>query len=465
MSSIVLNKRRASTAFIGKQLSKSSSFKPGEVPVYVYVDAITEQSYKNKKTKQTCTYYSVRFTPIVGEKTFIKARTKPSTGDVEDESNKKARVEGDGETAAATTPGMFIEFKDTLFSSVFDASLSFKPGDIIRVGMSCTWSNKHSSYFPNMGAALEVFPGVTDKLYTSQIAGTPLAEVPSLENMSDKDWSEDVNPEYRMRPFYLPLSGGAHGPFADVEIVVGSGDEGENVADRLCCFEGMGRDEICTVGVNTVVGGEKRNQMPVLFKTKDDKTTFMTLAYKPQVWACFGVQNLDHWTEVGTRLLYNAQGWYAVGKTNIDRVRALACNADGEENDVITTTGWVSSMNVDMRATAERVGVEVPYDYLVEQFGPDSGYKNHVVMDSEHVLNTKDWKIAVATRKSFVLNLTDMAEEYMSSYLKLAQNVETVKHYAVFKNDEVYEFAGTHEERLAFIREKGYTPTVVFAVN
>jgi hypothetical protein len=251
------------------------------------------------------------------------------------------------------------------------------------------------------------------------------------------------------------------------------------------------------VGINADIGeGKIRNNMSVMYDTGEQKF-FFKYAYMDTVWSCFGIQDVDMWSKSGGRLMFTAKGWYAFGSSKLDDIRSMRANADIDESvgadygygaygmdmddiqnmastdvapishdDIVASTGFVSSMSLDLAKTAESAGIEISKDYVRKHYGPD-GFFSYQPDGPSNPINA-GWRTKVARGEhGAVFNLTEMNDDIRPGFIRETAD-KNIKFYGVFPvgDDRPYEHVRNEGNDLEkFLEENKLFPSTIFAIT
>lgn len=457
------------------QINNSRSIRADETIVPALIKGISSDKTKTGNNPGTV-YYRLKVVCMNKEPTFVRFKVKKKKGDVDGDGDaKRQRTDGDGEDdgdGEATPKGTVVNGGDEFSVTTYDkAAGTLDSGTLANLAMTTDWYNERFTF--SAGSVIvdnKMSNALCDKVYNDMVINTKMAEIPTAANMSEADFPEETDEKWMSRSFIVPLSVD-NSKFANVEIQVDEEDTG-----RFFCK--VKDSDAQLVGVNMVVGDKTANMFKVVYspKDEDEPKIMMSLAYVPETWRCFGITDLDVWQKVGHRFMFNAAEWYAYGYTQLTRLNGIIANKNpdgGDDEDPFEySTGFVTKMATNLKATIQRVGVPLSVEYIMENYGEDSDYdREHEV--ENHPTNT-GFRINIKRNKAFITNLTELStiqvEAFFKDYTKCLKDKGpdkfNVQFYGVFQSDDVYEFAADDEEsREAFVVEKGHKPVAVFAIN
>lgn len=455
------NKRSAYTA----QLDNAESIGANQTIVPALIKNITE-----KKTAKGKTYYRISVICMSNGDTFIKqAKSKD-----EDTEVKKQKVDGDEEVI----PGTTVKPGQQFMATSYDRSCGgISQGVLVKLAVTTDWYIDHYTFKASKVMVDDRSSNVlTHDVYENKVVNTALAHIPTKDNFSPDDFPEGTEEKYITRSFITPLSSGVGTTlFSNVEIQIDSSNK-----DRF--YSSLREDPVKYVGVNLDTGGERpTNMIKVVYTLNNDDETkiLMTYAFTPEIWSCFGFTNVDHWKEVGGRLVMYAVDWLVYGYSNHNKIMSIMANMDGgieddekddgEDGYFEYSTGFITKMHVNIGDTARACGIPLSIEYIVDNYGPDSNYENDNE-DPNHPINI-GWKVAMKRNKPFVVNITDMNNMQVATFIneyKKTVKTNNVKFYGIYSvdSDAPYEIAAEtdalREEQLV---KSGMKPVVVFAVN
>jgi len=300
---------------------------------------------------------------------------------------------------------------------------------------------------------------ITTPLYKKLVAGSALADIPTKDNIDPATFPTDTDTKYIKRAFLVPLSVDT-GAFDDVELLVPFEDPKR--------FWGKKKDdETVYASVNVETGPDKvQNCMSVMYQTPAGARFMFKMAYMPDVWRCFQVSDVGKWAQVAGRMMSNAAGWFAYGSSRLDNIMSMRANADDDgidfeadttsaATDIVTTTGFVSNMALDLAGTVARAGVPLSFEYVSTHFGDAYSYS------PIEAPAATGWRAKLAAAAPAVFNVTELIDDVRIPFLREAK--DTVKYYGIFAigDDRVYEAENGEVEAV----ENGTPPVAVFAVK
>lgn len=468
-----LNQKRTHTIY-ADQINNSRSIRADETIVPALIKNITSDKTKTGNNPGTV-YYRLKVVCMNREPTFVRVKAKKNKNADGETDTKRQRTEYEdsGEEEDRKFKGTVIKSGDEFSVTTYDkVAGNLDSGIIANLALTAEWYDNRYTF--SAGSVIidnKMSNALCDRVYNDLVVNTKLAEIPTTENMSKDDFSNETDEKYMSRSFIVPLSVD-NCKFANVEIQLDESDLG-----RFFCKQKDSDEQ--SVGVNTIIGDKTANMFKVVYSPKDgnEAKIMMSFAYAPETWRCFGITDLDIWQKVGHRFVFNAIEWYAYGYTQLTRLNGIIANKDGggggdDEDPFLFSTGFVTKMAVNLKNTIRRVGVPLSIKYVTENFGADSDYDREHEIES-HPINT-GFRINIKRNKPFITNVTELSTTQVEFFFKdynkfLKENGSdkfNIEFYGVFQSDEVYEFAAddnkTHE---AYIVEKGLKPVALFAIN
>ncbi len=310
---------------------------------------------------------------------------------------------------------------------------------------------------------------ITKSVYNQFALKAPIGEIPIESNITV---DENIPYEYNKRSFILPLSNDSEA-FESVDILVDAEDSKRFTGKMKDC------DDIFP-SVNMDVGNDKVvNSMAVVYTKPDQTSYFFKYGYFPTVWSAFGITNVEDWQKTAGRLIFNACNWYCTGSSKLEDICRMASNSsagnDGadygygedydtcdqpvEENseektsDPISSTGFLSRMSLDLTETVKKAGIEIPFDYVNNHYGPASSFKYTGTVENK--LNS-GWMVSLEKGIAGTFNVTEFNDFVRPAFMNAASKCENIKFYGIFAigDDSQYEN----------FTEENNKPTVVFAV-
>lgn len=418
-------------------------------------------SIKEEKSKKGSPFYKLQCIAMVKGDTFVKVRPVdgafPKVKRVKIEDDVSVEVEEDAK-------GTVVVPNQKFTATCFDRTASsVDAGSMVKLAMTADIYDGRFTFKADNLIMERNMDALSKVVYDKHIKSSDLALVPCLGNMRVEDFPEGTDPRYMSRTFILPLSNDTES-FSDVHIELDESDR-----SRFYCKQ---RDDVeHRVGINCSIGGDKiANMLPIVYSPNDTSKPkiFFKAAYKPDVWDVFGVYDLDKWADAGARLIFHAKQWFMYGYSQLEKIESMKGNLDntGDENgeSFDYSTGFVVKMGINMTDTVRAAGLRLSYDYVNKNYGSDSDYSNDTEI-THHTLNT-GWKIKCKQNKKFCINLTDLTDTQMHSFLKEAKE-RNFEFYGVFPvgDDSIYEFEGTPEEQEKNVVEKQAKPSLLFAIN
>lgn len=443
------------------QLSNSESLGLNQTIVPALVRGNIE-----KKTAKGSPFYRIQCIAMVKDNLFVKVN-KDKDGKVPTMKRVKyndddTQTEVDEEVKGTTiTPNQ--SFLATCFDRVAGA---IETGAFVKLAVTCDIYDGRYTFKCDKVIMDRNSDALSVNVYNKFVQGTELAVVPRQSNINPADFPDVSDPKYIARNFILPVSNDTTS-FQDVQIELDDTDRA-----RFYCKKRDETDHF--IGVNHDIGGDKTaNMLNVVYtpNNTDERKVMMKLAYMPEIWSVFGVQNLDAWADSAARLIFHAKEWFAYGYSQLDKIEAIRGNQE-QDDDCDTepldySTGFCVKFGINMSDTARAAGIPVSYNYIAQNYGPDSDYSNDVECTNHH-LNAA-WKVKVKQNKQFCINLTDLSDTQMASFVKEAASRDGIEYYAILPvgvdNDNVYLFDGTPDEVEANLIDSDITPSLVFAIN
>lgn len=342
--------------------------------------------------------------------------------------------------------------KVSLVADLYNGNISFKSGQIIPEGKF----------------------NIDTNFYNKFLRGGKISEIPTKHNIRAEDFPETMDPKYYKRTFALPLTlADSKDMFTNIEFVLDVEDPKR--------FSGRSKDDDeIYPSVNMDAGMDKTmNFLPVVYTMKEGKRIFFKYGYRPTIWSCFGVTNLDKWAKSAGRMFAGARGWFVFGSSSLENINRMAVNAssssDGydfedeqmQSNDVSvpdeSTAGFVSHMSIDLAETAKYSGIQVSREWVLDKFSPKN-YKYPSKKESDLNANSIE---RLKRNEKCVLNITELPdfiradEEYQEMVNLLG---DKIKFYAIFPvgDNRPYEHVGDIHEFLK--ANPTITPSTIFAV-
>ena len=302
---------------------------------------------------------------------------------------------------------------------------------------------------------------LTDKVYRNLVVGSELAEVPTRFNILPENFPDGTLLEHMTRRFVLPLQ--VNDQFPEVEIQL------QQDRERMCCR----KDDTVFVGFNTEDEGKASNYLCVGYNRGEGrKPVLFKLSYQPRLWLAFGVEDLELWKQVASRLVFNCRGGYVYGYSRLDRVLSLAANANqsqdemqdegDDEKDILISCGFASRLRIDLRATVRACGIKLPAEWVANTYGPASDY-SYSEVHMQHTLNL-GWRARVLTNRPTELNLTELSDDQLPGFFKAIAGKPNVEFVGVFddSSDAPYE-AGEENIEKYLAENPTARPAVVYA--
>lgn len=471
------------------------------------VPAMVELKYEKKTDK--CVFYSILVQTLNRKPTFVQFGQQKSatTGEREPFQPAMKRVKredvatpdpADDSDATVEVPvndkiikrdgsyGTIVEPFSKIWITTFDRAgcLTVESGTIVKLAICSDFYSGNITYKANEVKSADI-KAITAPVFQKYFQNTPISTIPTIKNIPQP---VDVNPKYYGRSFVLPLSDDTP-VFKDVEICVDPEDR-----KRFFCTQKDTDQQF--VGVNMDLGeGKTRNNMGVIYDGGDQKY-FFKYAYKSDAWKCFGIDDVDMWAKSAGRLMFNAKCWYAFGSSKLDDVKCMRSNADVDDgaggadygygaygmdiddiedvatpveekvsDDIVASTGFVSSMSIDLAKTAEAAGIELSKDFIKKHYGPEGFYNYNP--EFVNALNT-GWRTRIARGEHGVtFNLTEMNDDVRPGFIRDTAD-KKVKFYGIFPvgDDRPYEQVRAEGGNLEqFLEENKLFPSTIYAVT
>lgn len=471
------------------------------------VPALVERKLEKKTEK--CVFYSLLVQSLNRKPVFVQfGQQKSASGEKVPFQPAMKRVKRESDESAEDSDatvevpenekiikrdgsyGTILEPFSKIWVTTFDRAgcLTVDSSSIVKIAISAETYQGNISY-----KATEVknedIKSITTPVFQKYFQNTPMTVIPTTKNIAQP---MDQNPKYYSRSFMLPLSDDTP-IFKDVEICVDPEDR-----KRFYCTQKDSDRQF--VGVNTDVGeGKTRNNLSVVYEA--DQKYFMKYAYMNDAWSCFGVQDVDMWAKSAGRLMFNAKGWYAFGSSKLDDIKSMRANADADEgdaggadygygaygmdmddiqnvsaqeadvgssasDDMVASTGFVSSMSLDLAKTAEAAGIELSKEYIKKHYGPD-GFFNYNPDGPTNPINA-GWRTRIGRGEHGVtFNFTEMNDDIRPGFIRETAD-KKIKFYGVFPvgDDRPYEQVRAEGGNLEqFLEENKLFPSTIFAVT
>jgi len=340
--------------------------------------------------------------------------------------------------------------------------VKLKPPCICTVYLRANWYDNRVSYkaskiIQDQNQCLDM------QFYNRFIRGGPMSEVPTADNINPEDFGEATKQKYMSREFFLPLSSDTDRWSSVFPIL--------NLNDSRRFFGKMKDTDEIVPSVTMETGSDKvTNNMNVMFGERrggdggPEVNYIVKFAYFPNVWSCFGISNVEHWSKCAGTMIAAAKGWFALGSANREDISRLCSNAEvdngyeihndddevselkKEEDDIriIGSNAWISDMNIDLIATIKNCGIVLPNDWVLKTYGNNVSTTENPLNINCHV------RIKTPTPGTTVYNITEMAS--------VKTFVEDAGSKAVY-----YGIVPTGTEIKSF-SEAMVPPTTVFAV-
>lgn len=420
------------------------------------------------KTKKNTPFYRISCVLLNKSNIFVKARKPNGELDASDSpSAKKMRTEEDSQEEGHK--GTVLKPGDQFMAMCYDkGSATLAACTLMKLAITCDWYIDHYTFQVSRiiddGSSSK--SAMTVQVYEKSVLDTPLAEIPTVDNLSESDFPEGTDEKYIARNFILPVSlKGGESLCSEVIIQLDETDAG-----RFSCRVKDDPEEY--VGVNSELeAGKTSNMMTVVYTLlrEPEKKYVMKFAYSPDTWRIFGVTNVRNWAAAGARMIFNACEWYAYGYSQLAKIRAIKANREGGYDAIegvgecVYSTGFVVKMDVNLCATVRAAGVELSFDYLKDDFAKTF---DNELENLTHPVNL-GWKVKVRRGSPAVLNLSEFTTDQLDVFIKEVQNKSDIKFYGIFDtcSDEAYECESMSlAEREQIFREKNLRPSMIFAV-
>ena len=432
--------------------------------------------------------YTIICTAMVLKSTLVRFYVKK-------DDTKKPKAEG-GDTNTESIGGT-INPGDTMVVNCFDrmGCMKLTEGNFVKI--SCNASNYTDPHTNETRVTFKSDRILFDKntnaltkvVYDRYIMDTDVAEVPTRYNIKASSFKEGTPQDYMRRKFLLPLSSDQK-KFNNVEIII------ERNRERMYCR----KDDINYVGFNSESGDKVSNSIGVVYEPlpteaiPNPKPIMMKLKFNPVVWEGFGIDDLNFWKPVASRIISNLRDAYIFGysslgsienmKGNLDRNMEEGYGDDGEytsmeamsgggdeESDVIDTTGFIIKFAVNMTDTVKVCGLKLDASYIEQLYDPEErkysrpyqpfGYEGDNT--KKHPMNAGH-RLKMKAGTPAIFNVSEIHSEDIEKFFKTAREMTTLKYYGVFADDEnrPYEFDGVNVTE--FINTNNIKPVIVFAI-
>ena len=308
------------------------------------------------------------------------------------------------------------------------------------------------------------------EFYSAYIAGTKLANTPTAASILRAYPDESMKVQYKKGRFMLPLSEENLGntPFSQVTIIHEDSDDPRT-------FVSKSKDPLSTQMVPSVTmrttGDKYTNGLYVEYHYRDEsvRPVLVKYGYMPSVWSsCFGVCDPDAWQKTGSRFLFGARDFYAIGEATLDRIQTMVSTGDVMSNDCPfdLSDAFISGLKVDLPSTVRGIGIKIPDAYVLSQMmGTSSASDRRVqkrgpgvpeVVEPENSLN-RGWKAKLENNEPFILNVTEMKEFTRNEFIKYMNTTVPppvpIEFYGVFSTE--------YETPYEFVTENGNGPALV----
>lgn len=274
--------------------------------------------------------------------------------------------------------------------------------------------------------------------YNRYIKGGPMSEIPTLDNIKPESFAPRTEEKYMYRHTVLPLT--SHNSqytavvplvdFSDRRRLTGSNKDSDEVIPSVTVENSM--DKVSN-GMNVMF----------VYKPEDngvEMNTLVKFGYFPSVWACFGVSSVEKWIQCAGTLVAGARGWYAVGSAKLDNIKRLSTNAgfdnevQGEESPaVVSTTIFISAMNLDLFDTVAASGRVLSKDWVADKFSIEK-YNFTAETGHENPINLNCYLRLREVKAAF--NITEMNDPVRAEFLRRTKDMPGVVYYGVFPYGE-----------------------------
>ena len=449
----------------------------------VKVDAPTKVSIKVNEVKTEVK------TEVKGTEVKPEVKTDEDTSSSEEEVFEEV-PEDENIVKQGGAYGVIIKPYSVIMANSFDRTecANIGPASIVKLALTADLYNDRVSF--KASSVTNDGSGINRITFNKYFKDSELSVIPTKDNIDPESFPEGTDPKYYTRSFVLPLSDDSK-KFKDVEIVIDPED-----ASR---FSGKKKDDDTVYPcVNTEISADKnQNSMSVVYTDHNDKRFFFKYAYFPEVWQCFGITDVDKWTKAAGRLMFSAVDWFCYGSSNLDNIRSMRANAEddgcdgmetsgyldfgesfdddvvdtsqksemqtAEEDGMTATTGFVSTMAVNLAGTAKRAGKELSWAWVVKNYGRDGDYSFMQDLPSSGI--NSGWRVPLSRGGKLVVNVTELMDGLRDKFFKEAEGKKNLKFYGIFNvgDDTPYEHSdpATFE---AFLDEKKMLPAVVYGV-
>lgn len=460
---------------------------------YTVVTAILE-FVKEKKSAAGNTYYFCKAQTL--NRADVPVQFEDKGGDGESPL-KRPRTDDDDGAAAGPPPVHILRPGSSIRFNTFDRTVSsLVTGTVCKISLIADMYRGEVAF--KVGSVMtDPDPALNVRLYKKYIQGGPLGEIPTKDNIDTEAQGPDTDPQYYGRAFVLPLSDDTES-FTEVSLALDCDDPERfwgKVKEPSKLWPSISDPDTKFVSVNMPSGEKVINTLSVIYTALDGKRTYVKFGFLPKIWECFGITNVDKWTRSAGRLIFNAKDWYAYGSSRLVDIKKMAANAgddgpsDGYDfggygadvepvmddgvvqrsDDVeVTSTGFISSMVVNLPDTVRAAGIELPRAY-VEEIMARGKYKYtfDTKIQPENPLNV-GWMLRLERREKCVFNVTEFDELSRQPFLEDTRALK-VKFYGIFPvgDDGPYEYmfgADETKDIVTYAKEHKVTPATIYAV-
>jgi len=494
--------RKRTTNYMKYALSNKKSIAPGSTVVPVIVSLKKEKKSAKGNTYFILVVQTLNKSPVFvqfaalkqgGEKVSFQPATKRIKRESTEENSEPVEVEVPEDERITKQDGSYgtiVKPCSTLILTSFDRNgcVNLDRGMICKVSISADSYEDNINFKCNEVIMEPNTSTITKGVFQKYFMNSDMTVIPTKSNIDPESFPVGTDPKYFTRHFVLPLSDDTP-LFKELEVLVDPEDSKRFYAKRK-------EDDKIVPSVNTEVGPDMvRNNLSVIYATDKEKF-FFKYAYSPSVWNVFGICDLDKWSKTAGRMMFSAVNWYAYGSSKLDDIKSMRSNAEAddeggldfgyggygmddmdegedepapdmrkaEDEGMISTTGYISNMTIDLKATAKKAGIELSSGWVSSKYGPEGNY-NFSPEDTPNPLNS-GWRSKLERDIASIFNFTEMDDFMRLPFIKEAEHKGNVKFYGIFAagNDAPYENVNTDKPIEEFLDENSIMPATIFAV-
>ena len=318
------------------------------------------------------------------------------------------------------------------------------PNDIIQISANCEMYMDRPSYKCTV-VSRTVDSALTQDAYNKHLAGTALADIPTLDRF---DELEDA--ERQSLGFVVPLFMDASSPsFKSVDFACDV-----TKPERLVAAVGPNSPHApgSVIGFNMEVQQKMYNRIVLCYtRLTGGPVIHFTLRYKvydngSTIWDAYGVLNLESWKRIGYRLLYNSDKAYVAGFSTKSGVQDVCNTGDdedvsGDDTPIERSDGFITEFKVNMASTAALAGLPLTRKWVSDNLGMMSNHRFVVDETVAHPINKNFRMKATNGTKGSAVNLSEMAKDQVAAFLQVTEDsgtAEKCEFYGVYAEDDAY---------------------------